>query len=131
MAVPARRFSSRRATTRRRARGPSPALKKAQASLAKTRSALRTARANSKGSKAPLMSAVCTTGGGFSAGVVQSFVPAIGPVDTRLLAGALFVAAGTTMIKDPKIKTGAICLGGGMLAAWASDVASGIFGGAE
>ena len=131
MAAVARRFSSRRATTRRRARGPSPALKKAQASLAKTRSALRTARDNSKGSKTPLMNAVCTTGGGFSAGVVQSFVPSIGPVDTRLLAGALFVAAGTTMIKDQKMKTGAICLGGGMLAAWASDVAVGLFAGGE
>ncbi len=129
MAAPARRFSSMRATTRRRARGPSPALKKAQAALVKTRASLRVARTNAKSSKTPLMSAVCTTGGGASAGVVQAFVPAIGPVDTRLLAGALFVGGGATVLKNPTYQAAAICIGSGMLAAWASDFTYGMFAG--
>jgi len=52
-------------------------------------------------------------------------IPAIGPVDTRILIGVALVGAGAFMIKG-KPGAAAICAGGGVLACWVADVVEGM-----
>lgn len=71
--------------------------------------------------------AATIAGGGAIAGVTTELFPSIMGVDTRLIAGALLVSWGGMSKADPA-QIGA-CLGAGMLACYAEDLASGLVGG--
>lgn len=114
-----RRYAvARRAT---RARGPSPALKKAKAALARSRASARKLRAQAKGAGGVLETSLSVTGGGAAAGAVTAYLPAIGPVDTRAVIGTLAVAAGAFGLSG-KAQCYAVNAGAGMLATFAHDM---------
>ncbi len=71
--------------------------------------------------------ALTVAGGGAIAGVTSELFPSIMGVDTRLIAGAALVAWGGMSKADPAQI--AACLGSGMLACYAEDIASGVVGG--
>ena len=71
--------------------------------------------------------AATIAGGGAIAGVATELFPSIMGVDTRLVAGALLVSWGGMSKADPAQI--AACLGAGMLACYAEDLASGVVGG--
>jgi len=120
------RFMPRSITGPVKRRGPSPLLKKAQARLAATRASLRKARQNSGGKSSALITVAANVAGGAVAGVITAMLPNVGPVDTRLLAGAGLVAAGAFVVKG-KWGGWMMIAGGAVLACYASDVAEGIF----
>lgn len=71
--------------------------------------------------------AATIAGGGAIAGVTTELFPSVMGVDTRLIAGALLVTWGGMSKKDPAQI--AACLGAGMLACYAEDLASGMVSG--
>lgn len=112
--------SNFRAPARRR--GPSPALQKAQASLAQTRRALSAARRNSSGKGPVMMQSLIVSGGGVGAALLNVYFPYIGPIPTPVAAGALLVGAAAFMLKG-KSAAYAAMLGAGMLAKGIGDFA--------
>lgn len=112
--VPARRQTMR---------GPSPALRRTQAALTRSRKALAAARVRGKGKGGTMFQGATTAlGGGAVSGVVMAYMPAVGPVDSRLLVGGALVAAGAWLLPQGKMATGAICAGAGTLACYVSDM---------
>jgi hypothetical protein len=94
----------------------SPALNKAYSQLAKTRTALASARRRSQGSAGAVEPVLCVAGGAALSGALAAKKPQLGPVDSRLVAGGGLVAAGLFGPKDKKWKVRLILAGAGALA---------------
>lgn len=133
-----RRKTARRAYTglarRPRRRGASPRVAKLESALKRARSRSSRLSREHKNPKAPQAlgmgaygGAVVVAGGGAAAGVVSGVMPDVFGIDSRLLAGAALVAWGA-MQRSEASQIGA-CLGSGMLACVAQDLASGIVAG--
>lgn len=106
-------------------------LQKAKAAQGRRLRALKSEMHNPSAAKALGMGvyggAATIAGGGAIAGVATELFPSIMGVDTRLIAGALLVSWGGMSKADPA-QIGA-CLGAGMLACYAEDLASGLVAG--
>jgi hypothetical protein len=127
------RKTSRRAYEgKRRSYRASPKLKKTEASLARARASLRKARDASKSAyKTPVGEAAAITAGGALAGGLDAYMPEIMGFDSALVGGVALVAGALVMdAQGQKVGAGmASCIGGGMLAAWASGFTADMLGG--
>ena len=119
----------RRGTVARRKtrRGPSPALKKAQAQVQGLRSRIRNIRSNGTGvaavqanTKVAAQTAAFVAGGGVAAGAVQAYYPNVAGMDTRLVGGLALIATGAMFLKGD-VGAAAVCVGAGMLAGQLQD----------
>tara|TARA_Y100001938_G_C8092886_1_gene436178 strand:- start:2740 stop:3186 length:447 start_codon:yes stop_codon:yes gene_type:complete len=115
-------------------RRPSPRIAQLERSLKTARSRNKILRAGHTNPKAPQAlgmgaygGAAVVAGGGAIAGVVGELFPSILGIDTRLVAGAALTVAGA-MSKAEHAQIGA-CLGAGMLACYAEDLAGGLVSG--
>ena len=127
-----RRTSRRAYEPKRRSYRASPKLKKTEAALTRARSSLRKARDAGKSAyKTPIGEAAAITAGGALAGVADAYMPDVMGFDTALVGGVVLVAG--AMVLDgqgQKMAAGMTsCVGGGMLAAWASGFTATMLGG--
>lgn len=107
-------------------RGASPALKKTQQQVIALRGRLRTVRAGSgvqavgKDWKTAAKLAAGVNGGAAAGGALVAMQPELLGMDSRLVAGASFMAVGAFFLKGDAAAI-TVCAGAGMVAGWTQD----------
>ena len=110
-----------------RRKGASPALKKTQQQVIALRGRLRTVRAGSTGVQAvgkdwktAMKLAAGVNGGAAAGGALVAMQPELLGFDSRLVAGASFMAVGAFFLKGDAAAI-TVCAGAGMVAGWTQD----------